>query len=139
MHRRVASKQGGKFTVGGSYLWDVALLLEGCTSENEIRVDWDYHSNSVVNMSKTIVYFLRHSSEVTYDSEGFVCLSELMTVNKQSLKQSLDSSETTHCCLHQSQDPFPVLVSSLPRVWYQPQAICHARHWYSCGSGTLYP
>jgi hypothetical protein len=51
-----------------------------CTSENEYRVDWEDHSHSVARMSKTIVYFLRHASEVRYVSECFVRLSELMTI-----------------------------------------------------------
>ena len=29
VHRRVAIKQGGTLTLGGAYLWDLALLLEG--------------------------------------------------------------------------------------------------------------
>ncbi len=58
----------------------LALLLEGCALENETLADWDEHSHSVVHMSKTMVYFLRHSSEVTYDSECCVRLSELMNV-----------------------------------------------------------
>ena len=43
--RRVDIKQGGTLTVGGSYLWDLALLLEGCTSENEYSVDWGQPSS----------------------------------------------------------------------------------------------
>ena len=35
VHRRLASKKGGALTVGGAYLWDLALRLEGCTSEND--------------------------------------------------------------------------------------------------------
>ena len=32
VHRRVAIKQGGILTIGGAYLWDLALLLEGVTA-----------------------------------------------------------------------------------------------------------
>ena len=35
VHRRVAIKQGGTLTLGGAYLWDIALLLEGLAAENE--------------------------------------------------------------------------------------------------------
>ena len=31
--RRVAVKQAGTLTLGGAYLWDLALLLEGLSSE----------------------------------------------------------------------------------------------------------
>ena len=37
-HRRVVTKHGGTLTVSGAYLWDLALLLEGCTSENEYTI-----------------------------------------------------------------------------------------------------
>ena len=33
--RCVAIKQGGTLTLGGAYLWDLALLLEGLSAENE--------------------------------------------------------------------------------------------------------
>ena len=35
VQRRVAIKQGGALTLGGAYLWDLALLLEGLSAENE--------------------------------------------------------------------------------------------------------
>ena len=29
VHRRVAMRQGGALTLGGAYIWELALLLEG--------------------------------------------------------------------------------------------------------------
>ena len=70
--RRLAIKSGGTLTDEGSYIWDLALLVEGCTSENEYSVDWDNHSRDVVRLSKSLIYLRRHSPDVKFDSEGFV-------------------------------------------------------------------
>ena len=51
-HRRVAIKQGGTLSVAGAYLWDLALLLDGCTSENEYRVPWSDQPHDVVKLSR---------------------------------------------------------------------------------------
>ena len=40
---------GGTLALEGSYLWGFALLLEGCTSENEYSVDWDHHNHDVLD------------------------------------------------------------------------------------------
>ena len=72
--RRLAINSGGALTVGGSYLWDLALLWEGCTSEHEYRADWDSHNHKVVRLSKSLIYILRHSLGAKFDSEGFVCV-----------------------------------------------------------------
>ena len=64
VHCRVAIKQGGTLTLGGAYLWDLALLLEGLAAENEAPANWQDHSEVVVRMSKNLSYFLRHSAEV---------------------------------------------------------------------------
>ena len=37
-HHRVVVNQGGILSVSGQYLWDLALLLEDCTSDNEYRI-----------------------------------------------------------------------------------------------------
>ena len=79
-HRRVGIQKEGTLTVGGPYLWDLALLLGGCIGEHEGQVNWTDHSNVVVRMSKNLSYFLRRSAEVRYDSEGFVRLSDLTSV-----------------------------------------------------------
>ena len=52
-------------------------------------VDWKDHSRSVVDISKTMVYFLIQSSEVAYDSEGCVRLSDLMNVKNSILNSRL--------------------------------------------------
>ena len=78
-HRRVAIKQGGTLTVSGAYLRDLALLLEGCTSENEYNIPWSDPSYDVAKLSKTLTYYLRHSPLVTYDSEGF-CYHEVRRI-----------------------------------------------------------
>ena len=83
VHRRAAIKQGGPLTpltLGGAYLWDLALLLEGLAAENGAPVNWQNQSEVVVRMSTNLSYFLRHSTEVRYDSEGLVRLSGLMSV-----------------------------------------------------------
>ena len=78
VQRRIAGKSGGRLTVEWSYLWDLALLLGGCTSENEYSVDWDSLNLDVVRLSKSLVYLLRHSLDVKFDLEGFVSLSHLV-------------------------------------------------------------
>ena len=88
VHSRVAIQRGGTLTVGGAYLWDLALRLEGLSAENEPPVNWQDHSDVVVRMSKNLSYFLWHSAEVRYDSKGFVSLSEL-TRAKHSIVNSL--------------------------------------------------
>jgi hypothetical protein len=72
VHRRVAIKQGGTLTLGGAYLWDLALPLEGLAAENESLVNWQDHTDVVVRMRNTCLICLRHSAEYRYDSEGFV-------------------------------------------------------------------
>jgi hypothetical protein len=79
---RVAINQGETLTVEGSYLWDLALLLEGCTSEHEYRADWDNHNHDVVRLSKSLIYILRHLLGVKFYSEGFVSLPHLTTMQK---------------------------------------------------------
>ena len=56
VQRRVVVKQGGTLTLGGAYLWDLALLLEGLSTENEIPVNWDNQSDVVVRMSRNLSY-----------------------------------------------------------------------------------
>ena len=57
-HRRVAiQKKGGTLTVSGAYLWDVALILEGGSGENEGPVNWADHSTVAVRMNKTCPIF----------------------------------------------------------------------------------
>ena len=70
--RRLAIKSGRTLTVEGSYLWGLALLLEGRTSENEYSDVWDNHNHDVVRLSKSLIYLLRHSPDVKFDAEGFV-------------------------------------------------------------------
>ena len=49
-------KQGGTITLGGAYIWDLALLLEGLAAETEAPVNWQDHS-VVVRMNKKPVLF----------------------------------------------------------------------------------
>ena len=53
-------------------------FLECYTSTNEYRVQWSGHNCGAVHMIKTLSQFLRHSPTLTYDSDGFVRLSEIM-------------------------------------------------------------
>ena len=80
-HYRVALRQGGTLPAVGQYLWDLALVLEGCASENEYRSQWSNHGIEAAKMSKTLSDVLRHSPTVTYDSEGFVRISDIMCNN----------------------------------------------------------
>ena len=57
-----------------------ALLLEGCASEHEYRVDGDNHHHDVVRLSKNVIYILRTSPEAKFDSERFASLPHLMTM-----------------------------------------------------------
>ena len=60
VHRRVAIKQGGTLTLGGDYIWDLALLLEGPAAENEALVNWQDHSNVVCQNEQRL--FLRSAT-----------------------------------------------------------------------------
>ena len=142
VHRRVAIKQGGTLTLGGAYLWDLVLLLEGLSAESEAPVNWQNQSDVVVRMSKRFLFFkkkLRHSAEVRYDSEGFVRLSELMSASHSIVNSLLTPSTLLAAILGQSKTTFSSVFANLPREWYHPQAVCYARHWSSSGSGTLNP
>ena len=132
--RRVAvQKKGGTLTAGGAYLWDLALLLEGCAGEIEGQVNWNDHSNVVVRMSKNLSYALRHSAEMRYDSECFVRMSELMNVKNSIVNSLLNPAKFIFAIFCQSEATLSSIFASLPREWYKPQAICHARHWHSSG------
>ena len=74
-------------------MFDFALLLEGYTSENEGKVNWNDHSHVAVRMSKNLSYVLRHSVEVRYDSEGFVRLSELMSIKNSTVSSLLNPAK----------------------------------------------
>ena len=52
LQRPVATKQGGTLTLGGAHIWDLALLLEGVSAENEAPVNWQTQSDVVVSMHK---------------------------------------------------------------------------------------
>ena len=54
VHRRVAIKQGGTLTLGGPYLWDLALLLDGLAAENEAPVNWQNQSDVVVSLIRIV-------------------------------------------------------------------------------------
>ena len=77
----------------GAYLWDLALLLEGLSAENETPVNWDNHADVVVRMSKNLSYVLRHSAEVRCDSEGFVRLLKLMNARHSVVNNLLTLSK----------------------------------------------
>ena len=64
------------------FLWDLALLLEGLSAENEALVNLQNQSEVVARMNKNLSYLLCHPAEVRYDSEGFVRLSELMNARR---------------------------------------------------------
>ena len=119
LQRRVAIKQGGTLSLGGVYLWDLALLLEGISAENEAPVNWQNQSDVVVRMSKNLSYFLRHSAEVRYDSEGFVRFSELMSA-EHSIVNSLITLSKFLVAILATNTTFSSVFSNLPREWYQP-------------------
>ena len=62
-------------------------------SRNEAPVNWQNQYEVVVRMSKDLSYFLRHSAEVRYDSEGFVRLSELMSARRSFVNKLLTPSK----------------------------------------------
>ena len=121
-HYRVAVNQGGTSSVSGQYLWGLALVLEGCTSENEYRIRWSNHDHQAVKFNKTLAYYLRHSPTVTYGSEGFGSMSQIMgirAIQGHSIREDIgsgymmttqerlvmDKAESLPCCCIHGTDP----------------------------------
>ena len=64
------------------YLWHVALMIEGCDTENSDNIHVDTDNHPCVRLSKTLSYLCRHDKEHGPNTSGFVSIEDILPKTK---------------------------------------------------------
>ena len=95
-------------TVVYQYLSDLELLIEGCSTDNIDKINWDDSRPPAVKVNRALSHVCRHDKSFTPDNSGYINM-EAMTTKRPSVltpgkflaiiyaKPNLDFSRLSQC------------------------------------------